>query len=164
MFNLSMTVDNVATIEWARGIPPLVALLGSPSAGAQENAACALWGLSEKVELRVAIASAGGVALFTALLGSPPPNVRMVAAGALNNLGLSVQIVCGQESTLLLARRTHTRLSGNECAASCAGWCCVCVCLCCAFRLRVPMLTSEAADRARQAVWDMLNGRRIKNE
>ena len=64
-----------------------MALLSSPSARVQENAARALGNLSANAANKVKIASAGGIPRLTALLASPSAGVRDAAAGALRSIG-----------------------------------------------------------------------------
>ena len=71
-------------------IPPLIALLASPSIRVQENAAVALCSLSTNAENRVTIASAGGIPRLIALVTSQSVGVRDAASRALRNLGVSV--------------------------------------------------------------------------
>jgi hypothetical protein len=55
----------------SRGIPPLIALLASPSVIVQGNAAGALRNVSKNVENMVTIAGASGIRPLIALLASP---------------------------------------------------------------------------------------------
>ena len=102
-------VENGVSIAAAGGIKPLIALLGSPSAGVQEAAVRAVRNLAVNgvcrgggsrgrvreacggapyargaaVENGVAIAAAGGIEPLIALLGSPSEGVQEAAANAL---------------------------------------------------------------------------------
>ncbi len=78
-----------AAIAAAGGIPPLIALLASPSVGVHLEAASALRHLSVNAVNEVTIASAG--APLIALLASTLAGVQECAAGALGNLSVSVE-------------------------------------------------------------------------
>ncbi len=79
--------ENKVTIATAGAVPPLIALLKSPSAGVQEAAAGALRNLGVNVENQITIATAGAVPPLIDMLKSPSAGVQEAAAGALWNLG-----------------------------------------------------------------------------
>jgi hypothetical protein len=78
----------------AGGIPPLIALLASPSVRVQRYSASALQGLSLHAETCVAIASAGGIPPLIALPASPSVATQKKTAGALRSLSTHAEKKC----------------------------------------------------------------------
>merc|ERR1739838_9625 len=86
--------DNQEAIAAAGGIPALVELLTAGSSDehgddAKQNAAGALWHLSEKEKNKVEIAKAGGIVLLVKLITGGTPGAKENAAGALRSMAHS---------------------------------------------------------------------------
>ena len=73
----------------AGAVPPLIALLSSPSTGVQEATANALRNLGLNNENNITIATAGAIPTLIALFSSPSTGVQEADANALQNLGLN---------------------------------------------------------------------------
>jgi vacuolar protein 8 len=80
--------DVLSAFSAAGAIPPLVALLSSPSVDVQVAAANALFILSANDENMFTIATAGAIPRLVALLSSPSVDVQEAAVGALRVLGV----------------------------------------------------------------------------
>jgi hypothetical protein len=81
----NLSGESSAAIASAGGIPPIVALLLSPSARLPREAAGALVNLSADVENRVPIASSGGIPPLVALLALLSVDTQEAAASVLFN-------------------------------------------------------------------------------
>ena len=83
----NLATDDDSRIKISAGaIPPLVALLGSPSVGIQEEAARALGNLAMNADNCIKVEDAGAIPCLVALLRSPSVGVQECAAGALRIL------------------------------------------------------------------------------
>jgi HEAT repeat protein len=83
--------DTLRALAAAGIIPPLIALLSSPSADVQHAATGALANVGISAENKVTIVSAGALPLLITLLSSHSVGVQGAAAAALRNLGASAE-------------------------------------------------------------------------